>query len=69
VYLSLLGSGIKLDALSPSLAKEAGTIKSTHGNVPMGDCIIAATAIRNQAKIVSDDPHFDAIKETKRIWL
>ena len=35
----------------------------------MGDCIIAATAIANQANILSDDPHFDAIQETKRSWI
>ena len=69
IYLSLLASGIKFEGLSPSIAKEAGILKSTNKNVPVGDCIIAAIAIRNQAKIVSDDPHFDSIKETKRVWI
>jgi predicted nucleic acid-binding protein len=35
----------------------------------MGDCIIASTAIANQARVLSDDPHYDAIKETKRTWI
>jgi predicted nucleic acid-binding protein len=69
IYLSLLASGIKLEELNPSIAKEAGILKSTHKNVPMGDCIIAATAIRYRAKIISDDPHFDLMKETKRTWI
>jgi predicted nucleic acid-binding protein len=69
VYSSIMDSGLKIESLAPSIAKEAGILKSTHKNVPIGDCIIAATAIRNQARILSDDAHFDAIKETKRIWL
>ncbi len=35
----------------------------------MGDCIIAATALITHARVLSDDPHFDAIKEIKRIWI
>ncbi len=69
VFSSIMGSGIKIESLTPTIAKEAGILKSTHKNVPIGDCIIAATAIRNQATIISDDPHFDSIKETKRTWL
>ena len=69
VYSSLIESGIKIESLTPSIAKEAGILKSAHRDLPVGDCIIAATAIKNQAKILSDDPHFDAITETKRSWL
>lgn len=69
IYLSITTSRIKIENLNSSIAKEAGILKSTYKQVPVGDCIIAATAIKNQARIISDDPHFDAIKETKRIWL
>jgi predicted nucleic acid-binding protein len=69
IYLSIMASGIKVESLSPSIAMEAGVLKSKYRHVPMGDCIIAAIAIRNQARIVSDDPHFDLMKETKRTWL
>ncbi len=69
IYLSIVTSGMKMEDLSPSIAKEAGILKSTYKHIPVGDCIIAATAIRNQAKIISDDPHFDSIKETKRAWV
>ena len=64
VYLWLVTSGLKIESLSPSIAKEAGLLKSTYRQLPIGDCIIAATAIRNQARIISDDPHFDAIKDS-----
>ena len=69
IYLSIVTSGIKLESLSPSMAKEAGILKSTYKQVPLADCIIATTAIKNQARIISDDSHFDFIKETKRTWL
>lgn len=35
----------------------------------MGDCIIAATAIKNKAKVLSDDDHFDEMEEVKREWI
>ena len=69
IYLSIVSSGIKIENLSPSIAKDAGILKSTYKHIPIGDCIIAASAICNQARILSDDPHFDLIKETKRTWL
>jgi len=69
VYSSLTESGITIESLTSAIAKEAGILKSVHGDLPVGDCVIAATAIKNQAKIISDDPHFDIIKEIKRIWL
>ena len=68
-YLSIIASGLKIQNLTPSIAKEAGLLKCQNQNVPMGDCIIAATAISNQARILSDDPHFDTIKGTKRCWI
>jgi predicted nucleic acid-binding protein len=69
IYLSIVSSGLKIENLSPGIAKDAGILKSTYKHLPIGDCIIAATAICNQARILSDDPHFDFIKETKRTWL
>ena len=69
VFLSITTSKMKIENLTPPVAKQAGILKSTYKYVPMGDCIIAATAIENQARIISDDPHYDAIKETKRAWL
>jgi predicted nucleic acid-binding protein len=69
IYLSIVSSGIKMENLNPSIAKEAGILKSTYKQIPLADCIIASTAIKNQARIISDDTHFDFIKETKRTWL
>ena len=69
VYLFINSSGLKIEGLSSSIAKEAGILKSIYKHLPIRDCIITATAIKNQARIISDDPHFDSMKETNRIWL
>jgi predicted nucleic acid-binding protein len=68
-YQTLISSNLQVINLTPTIAKQAGLIKCQHKNVPMGDCIIAATAITNQAHILSDDPHYDTIKEAKRTWI
>lgn len=68
-YLSIIASGLQIQNLNSTIAKQAGLLKCQYKNIPMGDCIIASTAIINQAKILSDDPHFDNIKETKRNWI
>ena len=68
-YLSIIASGLQIQELNPKIAKQAGLLKCQYKNIPMGDCIIASTAIINQAKILSDDSHFDSIKETKRSWI
>jgi len=51
------------------LTTTAGLLRSKYRNMPMGDCIIAATAIANHARILSDDLHFDTINETKRTYI
>lgn len=68
-YANLTQSGLKIQSLTSPIAKEAGLFRSKYRNIPMGDCIIAATATAYQALVLSDDPHFDAIHETKRIWI
>jgi predicted nucleic acid-binding protein len=68
-YANLTESGLKIQTLTSPIAKQAGLLRCKYRNIPMGDCIIAATAIANQATILSDDPHFDAIQETKRSWI
>jgi predicted nucleic acid-binding protein len=68
-YASLIGSGLQIQDLDRNIAKEAGLLKCRYKTIPIGDCIIAATALTNKAKVVSDDPHFDTIKETERTWI
>jgi predicted nucleic acid-binding protein len=68
-YDALTQSGLQIQNLTPPIAKHTGFLKSKYRNVPIGDCIIAATAMANNARILSDDPHFDGIKETKCTWV
>jgi predicted nucleic acid-binding protein len=68
-YEALTQSGLQVQSLTPPIAKQAGFLKCQYKNVPMGDCIIVATAIANNARILSDDPHFDSVKETKHTWI
>jgi predicted nucleic acid-binding protein len=68
-YQALIQSGLQIENLTPNIAQQAGLLKCAYKNLPIGDCIIAATAIENHAKILSDDPHFDYIKDTKRVWI
>ena len=68
-YQALVQSELQIENLTPQIAQQAGLLKCAYKNLSMGDCIIAATAVENHAKIVSDDPHFDNIEETKRVWI
>jgi predicted nucleic acid-binding protein len=68
-YEALTQSGLQIQNLTPQVAKQAGLLKCSYKNVPIGDCVIAATAIENHARVLTDDPHFDEIKETKRTWI
>jgi len=68
-YQALIQIGLEIQNLTPQIAKQAGLNKCIYKNLPMGDCIIAATAKINHARILSDDPHFDSIDEIKRVWI
>jgi predicted nucleic acid-binding protein len=68
-YQALIQSGLEIQDLTPSIALQAGLLKSENQTLPMGDCIIAATAIINHARVLSDDPHFDLVTEVKRTWI
>jgi predicted nucleic acid-binding protein len=48
------------------LSREADLLKSTHPTIPTGDCIIASKALAKKAKILSDDRHYDEIKDVSR---
>ncbi|KPV64810.1 MAG: tRNA(fMet)-specific endonuclease VapC [Candidatus Bathyarchaeota archaeon BA1] len=68
-HLLLIRSGLQIQDLDQDIAREAGLLKCRYRNVPMGDCIIATTATMKRAKVLSDDPHFDVMREIKRTWI
>ena len=50
-YANLTQSGLKIQRLTSAIAKEAGLLGSKNRNIPMGDCIIAATATTSSARV------------------
>jgi predicted nucleic acid-binding protein len=60
---------MKIQNLTAEIAKCTGILKSKDRNISIVDCTIAATAIEAHARVLSDDPHFDAITEAKRAWI
>ncbi|MEM2896831.1 MAG: PIN domain-containing protein [Candidatus Bathyarchaeia archaeon] len=68
-YMSLIRSGLQIQDINQDIAKEAGLLKCQYRDMPLGDCIIAAIALLNKAKVLSDDSHFEIMKEIKRTWI
>jgi len=66
---SLVSSGLFLFPLTPRTATLAGTLRCELRDVPLADCIIAATAIQARGKVISDDPHFKRFKKVKAEWI
>ena len=62
-------SGLDIVPLDAETAREAGLLKCTYRDVPMADCIIAATALREDGCVVSNDPHFSRIKGLRVTWV
>jgi len=68
-YQDLIQSGLEIKDLTSMIAKQAGIFKGKYRNLPIVDCIIAATALLSHARVVSDDSHFESIEEIKRVWI
>lgn len=66
---SLEHAGLEVAQLDPDLARAAGFLKCTHRDLPMADCVIAATALRLRGCVVSDDPHFSKVKGLRTTWI
>ena len=67
---SIETSGLKIEALTPEIAKRAAVLRCKYANLPTADAIIAATAIeRKSNRVCSDDEHFALMKEIKTEWL
>ncbi len=65
---TLLGKDFKLVPVTAEIAKASAEIRHKH-KISMGDSIIAATAQSLKATVVSDDPHFQDIKEIATRWI
>lgn len=66
----IIQSSFEIKNLDVEVAKEAAILRSRHSSLPTADAIIAATAITTgSSRVVTDDPHFKAIKQLKTEWL
>lgn len=66
---SLLVSGLTIHSLTPAIAIIAGGLRCSHRDIPLADCIIAATAINVGGRVVTNDPHFNRFKQLKVTWI
>ncbi len=61
---------MKIETLTPEIAKRAAVLRCKCSNLPTADAIIAATAMeRKSNRVCSDDEHFVLVKEIKTEWL
>lgn len=65
--VEIMARDFQLEFLTHEIAVLAAEISHKTGN-PMADCIIAATALREKAPVVTDDPHFKKINGIKNQW-
>jgi predicted nucleic acid-binding protein len=66
-FNEMVESGLSVVELSVEVSRQAGIFRRRYEEkIPWGDCIIAATGLVNKAEfIVTEDPHFEKIKEVK----
>ena len=62
-------AGLEMAVLDAGLARDAGLLRCVLRDLPMADCVIAATALRLGARVVTDDPHFAKVKGLRTTWI
>jgi predicted nucleic acid-binding protein len=62
-------AGLEVVQLDAELAREAGFLQCVYRDLPLADCVIAATALRLRGRVVSDDPHFSKIRGLRTTWI
>jgi predicted nucleic acid-binding protein len=65
---TLLEKDFKIVKIDAEIAKNSAEYRHKY-KLPMTDSMIAATASHLKATCLSDDPHFQAIKEIKTRWI
>jgi predicted nucleic acid-binding protein len=65
---ALLEKDFKIVKIDAEIAKSSAEYRHKY-KLPMADSMIAATASHLKATCLSDDPHFQAIKEIKTRWI
>ena len=65
--IEIISRDFQVELLTKEIAVHAAEINHNTGN-PMADCIIAATALLENAHVLTDDPHFQKIKNITVMW-
>jgi predicted nucleic acid-binding protein len=65
---TLLEKDFKIVRVDVEIAKDSAELRHKY-KLSMADSMIAATASHLKASCVSDDPHFQTIKEIKTRWI
>jgi predicted nucleic acid-binding protein len=65
---TLLEKDFKIVRVDAEIAKDSAELRHRY-KLSMADSMIAATASHLKASCVSDDPHFQTIKEIKTRWI
>ena len=65
---ALLKKEFKVVPVTSAIAEISAEFRHKY-DLSMGDSMIAATALSLKATCVSDDPHFQQIKEIKTAWI
>ncbi|MBN1245767.1 PIN domain-containing protein [Candidatus Bathyarchaeota archaeon] len=65
---TLLKQDFKVVSVTAEIAKISAELRHKY-KLSMADSMIAATASSLKAACVSDDPHFNSIKEIKTVWI
>jgi predicted nucleic acid-binding protein len=65
---TLLEKDFKIVSVDTEIAKGSAELRHKY-KLSMADSMIAATASHLKASCVSDDPHFQTIKEIKTRWI
>lgn len=67
---SIKNSGIGFIPVDEEISELAGDLKLNSGELPMSDAIIAATSrLFSGSRVLSDDPHFNELKNIKLTWI
>ena len=68
VRQQVLSDLFRIVEVDAEIAVLAAELRNKH-RIPMADGVIAATCTLLDARCVTDDPHFTALKEIKTLWL
>lgn len=67
---AVLNSNFEIIDLTPTIAITSALLRCRYRRLPTADSIVAATSIETKSRrVVSDDPHFEQIREIKSEWL